>query len=1136
MKSQNLLLALVATVLTCTLWAAESGTRLRCRIFDGSKAAVSGASLTLKGNNNFNAVGVSNDEGEYLFVNVPSGTYQLTVERESFSPANVGSIVLDLNEVRVLNVTLTPKEATQVVEVNANQVSIVPQQTFLRGLVDPVRMKELPLNGRNFSDLIYTQPGVTRAFSDPYGSGHAVIGARGTANSFIVDGGDANGAFMPNGPGINISTSGIPLDALDEFSVITSNATAEYGRSAGATVNIVTKSGTEKLHGSLWEFLRNDVLDSRTYFDPAGHKDPFKQNQFGAHFGGKIKPANMFYSLAYEGFRQRQQVPINALVPTPDFLATVTNPAWASLLQAAYPSPNTPVSPGALAGIYNSSFDNGRDQDTGFLRLDRSFHNTHQAFVTLSTAKGSQHLAGDGIPGTSQIMAARKWYGVLGDNWMIRPTLYNTTRFGFSRGSDSFASDTESASVLQSGTARTDGPYAGQPFVNSLTSTNGFPYIVMSTGLFSPVGPAFWVPEQGAENSFYFQDSVVWIKGKHQISAGAEVRRLQVNDDNQVFRRPLMVMDSSNPFSLQSGLVLAQLQYFYAYNNTGMRGFRNWETDFYVADSYRLFPRLTLDYGLRYELNLPPTEANNLITNAFMMQNGKPMPCQSLPAGTGMSQVAVIRPSQFGIDPFCADRNNFAPRVGLAWDVRGDGKTLVRAAYGIFYDHTFGLIMNQYRNNPPFVIPSTIGFFSYNGVQGSSAMDTTTPYNISSVDPGFRSPYMERWHVTVSREVTKDTLLNVSYAASTGNHLAQNESPNFGAAFANAFRPSNGSLFLARNPSDMANNVITGPFGAFTTLTSNGVSRYQSLQAELTKRISRGLTFQASYTWSHSLDSITEVLGSSTDQYMVNRLNNMLAPTLAPGSGCAGVFGGAADPFSMMNAMRCATGNPSLTMDQAAAMFVSQYTSPVSSRANYGDSSFDARHRLVANMIYELPFGRNKLFFHGASGFADKLMSGWQVATIIDTQSGEPLPIYAGVDANYDGDATDRAVATGNLSTLGSSNSGAQQLQCTTWTAGSCTSPVAAGLGVLDVSQRLGRGAYRASGLFNLDASFSKRIRVDEKYSLQIRSEFFNLLNHVNFAPPAQAINNPNFGISSSQLLINNTQSRQIQFGLKLEF
>lgn len=1135
MKSKYLLLALVATVLTCALWAADSGTRLRCRIFDGSKAAVSGASLTLKGNN-FSANGVSNDEGEYLFVNVPPGAYQLTVERETFSPANFDSLVLDLNEVRVLNVTLSPKEATQVVDVKADQVSIVPQQTFLRGLVDPQRMKELPLNGRNFSDLIYTQPGVTRAFSDPYGSGHAVIGARGTANSFIVDGGDANGAFMPNGPGININTSGIPLDAMDEFSVITTNATAEYGRSAGATVNVVSKSGSEKMHGSFWEFLRNDVLDSRTYFDPVGQKEPFKQNQFGAHFGGQIKPASMFYSVAYEGFRQRQQVPINALVPTTAFLATVTNPAWASLLQSAYPAPNTPVNAGALAGTYNSTFDNGRDQDTGFLRLDRSFHNSHQTFVTLSTAKGSQHLEGDGIPGTNQIMAARKWYGVMGDNWMLRPTLYNTMRFGFSRGSDAFSSDPESAAALQSGMARTAGPYAGQPFVNSLTSPNGFPYLLMSTGLFSPAGPVFWTPEQGAENTFYFQDSIAWIKGKHQISAGAEVRRLQVNDDNQVFRRPFMVMDSSNPFSLQSGLVLAQLQNFYVYNNTGMRGFRNWETDFFIADSYRVFPRLTLDYGLRYELNLPPTEANDLISNAFVMQNGKPMPCQSLPVGQGMSQVAVIHPSQFGIDPFCVDRSNFAPRVGLAWDVRGDGKTLVRAAYGIFYDHTFGLILNQYRNNPPYVIPSTLGFFSYSGLQGSSSLNTTTPYSISSVDPGFQTPYMERWHVTVSREVNKDTLLNLSYVGSNGNHLTQNESPNFGSAFANAFRPSNGSLFLARNPSDMANNIITAPFGAFTNLTSNGVSRYQSLQAELTKRFSHGLTFQASYTWSHSLDSVTEVLGSTTDQFMVDRLNNMLAPTLAPGSGCPSVFGGAADPVSMMNAVRCATGNPSLTMNQAAGIFASQFVAPVSSRANYGDSSFDARNRLVANMIYELPFGRNKLFFHGVSGAADKLISGWQFATIIDTQSGEPLPIYAGVDANYDGDATDRAVATGDLSTLKYSGSGGQQLQCTTWTAGSCSSPVAPGLGVLDVSQRLGRGAYRAPGLFNLDASFSKRIWVDEKYSLQFRSEFFNLLNRVNFAPPVQQINNPNFGVSNSQLLINNTQSRQIQFGLKLEF
>lgn len=1136
MKFQKFLPALVAVLLTCTLWSADSGTRLRCKVLDGSKALVTDAKLTLRGSN-FTASGTSNDEGEFVFVNLPAGSYHLTVEKQGFSRAEVDSITVDLNEVRVLDVTLVPEGDVQSVEVKGgDQVSIVPQQTFLRGLVDPLRMQQLPLNGRNFADLIYTQPGVTRDFSDPYGSGHAVAGGRPTNNTFIVDGTDSNDINVASGPGININTSGIPLDALDEFSVITTNATADYGRSSGATVNVVSKSGTENIHGSAWEFLRNDALDSRTYFDPVGHKDPFKQNQFGVHIGGPVKPAGMYYSIAYEGFRQKQQLPINALVPTPEFLATITNPAWASLLQSAYPAPNLPYDPGALAGTYNSTFDNGRDQDTGFIRLDRTFHSSHQTFATMSIAKGSQHLLSDGIQGTGQVLTAGKWHSVLGDNWMIRPTFYDTTRIGFSRGTDSFSSDPEPAAALGAGAARTAGPFAGQPFSQALNSPNGFPYIFMSTGLFSPAGPQFWVPEQGAENTFDIQNSIAWITGKHQITAGVEVRRLQLNDDNQVFRRPFMIMDSSNPFSLQSGLELAQLQYFYNYNDTGMRGFRNWELGFFAADSYHVFSRLALDYGLRYELNLPTSEVNNLITNAFVMQNGKPLACQSLPSGRGLSQVAVIQPSQFGIDPFCVDRTNFAPRVGFAWDVFGNSKTVVRGGFGIFYDHIFGVIGNQYRDNPPFVIPSQIGFFPYNGLQGSSVLDTTTPYAISSIDPGLRTPYMERWHLTISRQVTRDMLLNVSYVGSDGERLLQNERPNFGAAFADAFRPSNGSLFLARNSSDMAANILRAPFGAFTNLASDGISRYHSLQVELNQRWGNGLTFQGSYTWSHSIDSITQQLGSTTDQFFIGTLNNMLAPILAPTSGCSGVFGGAADPFSMTNAVRCATGNNSLTMDQAAAIFANQYVSAASPLANYGDSSFDVRQRLAANMIYELPFGRNQRFWSGVHGFADKLISGWQIASIFEAQGGAPLPIYAGVDANYDGDASDRAVATGNLSALTAGASGSQQLQCTTWVAGACNSPVGAGLGIIDNSQRLGRGALRAPGLFNMDASFSKRIPLDEGYSLQVRAEMFNLLNRVNFAPPVQAINNPSFGTSSSQLLINNTQSRQIQFGLKLEF
>jgi hypothetical protein len=388
--------------------------------------------------------------------------------------------------------------------------------------------------------------------------------------------------------------------------------------------------------------------------------------------------------------------------------------------------------------------------------------------------------------------------------------------------------------------------------------------------------------------------------------------------------------------------------------------------------------------------------------------------------------------------------------------------------------------------------------------------------------------------------LTKDTVLNVGYVGANASNLLREERPNFGDAFPDAFRPSNGisAVLMPRNPADIANQVIAGPFTAFTNLTTRGSSQYHALEVELLKRYSNGLTLQAAYTWSHSLDTNSADGGGGN-----TTLNNLLAPLFAPGSSCPGAAGSSLSATAMRNAVRCATGNNALTTDQAAAIFVNQYISAADPHVDYGDSSFDVRHRFTANGVYQVPFGRNKRFFGGVSGWADKVVSGWQVSTIIEAQTGQPLPILAGADANFDGDATDRAVATGNLSGLNFAGGGvavdstgaARQYQCTT-TSGVCTSPVGQGFGILDPRLRLGRGAFRAPGLFNVDASVSKRFTIGERYSIQFRSEFFNLLNSVNFSSPQQNINNSLFGVSTRQLLVNNTQSRQIQFGLKLEF
>ena len=1132
----NLLAILIVLQFARCAWSADVGSRLRCTVADESKAVISNARLTLSdANNKLTASGTSDERGEYTFVNLPAGTYHLKVEREGFSPELADGINLDLNEVRVLNIVLRVSGEQEVIEVAGLNVSIVPQQTFLRGLLDPLRMEELPLNGRNFADLIFTQPGVTRDSVGVIGTGHSVAGARTTSNTFLLNGGDSTDPGVPLLPGLNINTSGVPLDAIEEFSVITSDAGAEYGRNAGAIVNIVTKSGGEKTHGSAWEFFRNSLLDAPTFFDMPGQKDPFHQNQFGGQLGGKFEKT--FYLVSYEGFRQRQQVALNALVPSADFLATVTNPAWKALLQGFYPAASATPAPGSIAAIYHSRLNNPRSQDDGFLRLDRAL-GSHKIFLSLAGVNGDLVLLGDGIPGTGEIGTQRNWNGGVGDDWALGPNIYNTFRFFVNRIDDNTQTETPPAAALQAGMARFAGPFAGQPFSSRDDSANGLPYILTSTGIFSPAGGNFFFPQIRSDRVFHVQDSVGWIRGRHQIAAGAEFRRIQSDDNSEAFIRPTLGVVSSDLTSLQSGLIAGQLQNFYTYSNSGLRGLRNSEFAFFAQDSFRVFPRFTLDFGLRYELNLPMHEVHNALSNAFVMQNDKPLACQPLPVGAGMRNVALVPTAQFHIDPYCADKTNFAPRAGFAWDMLGNNTTVLRGGYGLYYDRIYGFVLDQFRNNAPFVTPSVLNLFPFDGRQAPAALDTTSVYEVNSVDPGIRTPYSERWHLTLSRQLTKDMLLNASYAGANGHRLAQLARPNFGDGFADAFRPSNGAspTSIPRNPADIANNIIAPPFAAFYNLVTDAISRYNALQLEVVKRYSRGLTLQASYTWSHSLDT------ASNAQIAVTTLvpdispppatvNNLLAPVFAPGSSCPGAFS-VAVPTGFRNAVACAMGNPEISVDEAAATFVNQYISPGRNGDNYGDSLFDARHRFTANAIYELPFKPRNTF-----------LGGWQLATILEAQSGPPLPIFAGVDSNFDGDATDRAVATGALSTLYYAGGGvgvdptgaARQYRCTT-TNGICTSPVGPGLGIIDPRLRLARGRFRQPGLFTVDASLSKRFRFRKDSSLQFRSECFNLLNRVNFAPPVQQINNPSFGVSNSQLLINNTTSRQIQFGLKLEF
>ena len=1158
LKSWVTLLVVMIFAATLSFGQGSLGGKLRGVVTDPSTAVVANAKVSL--NNPFTGASrtiTTGADGVYDFGDVPAGDYELVVEGQGFRSARFSNVTIELNQVRALNVQLVLGAQNETVTVSGEAVSVVPQETTLRGLVDSRRIEQMPLNGRDFQQLVFLSPGIARnAGGAGQGSGFSTAGARPTTNNFTIDGGDVNDPSVPFGVGASIVTGAVPLDAVQEFSVITSNATAEFGRSSGSTVNVVSKSGTNNLHGSIYEYFRNDILDSRGFFDPVGQKSPLKQNQFGFRLGGPLLKNKTFYSVSYDGFRSRSSFSSQINAPTASFIAGVTNPLWKSILQNAYPA----VSGSGITGTATKTIGANADQDTGWIRLDHQINDRQSAFLTFNIVdyvQGVGSQGGNGVPGTGVGDAGRAYSSAFQHSWTLAPNKINTFRMTYGRIPLTFPLEATPQNLLDTGKLRTSGPFAGQSFSPGYSSPNGFPFIQFQIATFSNMGISNGFPQGRISNTFSWSDSFAWTRGKHEMKFGGEYKYIQEANQFDVSIRPVYTIADTSTANLQAGTLLNVTQQAYLFNNTSKRYFRYRETGLFAQDSWRVTPKLTIDLGLRYELNLPTKDATDALSNLYVFNNGKPDPCAQVPFGAGILNTAVVNPAKFGIDMFCTDKNNFAPRAGFAYDIFGNGKTVLRASYGVFYDRAFGNVFSNARFSPPYVVPATSNGGTIDGhfpfATFPAVVDTTTVFNLTTIDPAIRTPYTQRWQGTISRELDKNSVLNLSYVGSKGTKLLQTLRPNFGTTFDPSFRPTNQGV-LTRSQSDINAGIIRGPFGSISDRESNAGSNFNSLQVEFNHRYSHGLSFQTSYTWSHSLDSVSDEIGGATQgdtPLPQATLNNLLAPLMAANSTCVAARGTPGSAARLTAAVRCAENNPALTTAQAAAIFDTKYIAPANwTGENYGDSAFDIRHRIVASVIYELPIGRGKWLMSDAAGFREKAFGGWSVNTIFDAQTGTTQPLNAGVDANKDGDTNDRAVATGDLSLLkpGATKNfvspdlggpivqyfGCQQLQSDGSFNNTC--PLGTGDGIISPFARLSREAVRQPGLWNVDFQVEKATRITERINMKFRAEFFNLFNNVNFQRPRQAVTSGIFGQILTQRFVNVTQSRNIQFGLRFEF
>lgn len=1074
--------------------------------------------------------------GWFTLPNLPLGDYSVSATAPGFRETSARAAVT-ISQTQRLELKLQVADARNSASVTADPPLLETATATLSGLVDRRRVIDLPLNGRNFSQLINLQPGVALISSHGLlgggpdsagiqGSGMYVNGARGGHNNFLFDGADANDPVVPSGtgaastavftggaPGIN----GISVDAIQEFRVLTSSAPAEFGRSSGAVINVATKSGTNHLHGTAFEYLRNRALNARNTYEAA--KPGFTQNNFGGTAGGPLKKDRTFFFASYEGFRQRQSVTVPVNAPSPNTIAAMKRQnALLGALAEAYYAPigataandrtpdeiiaaNQPV----IATAFRPR-PNGLDQDALLAKLDQ--RTPRDGWFTLRYAS----FGGEGIPGTisgqgvpgSNVGYTNRSQNALA-SWVqpFSPHIANEARLSVQRNTPRATFEETPADLLAVGRLRAQGVYAGQPY-GAPASDNGIPTVNPGFGL-TPLGYETTAPNSRGVTTYHFADHVTLVQGAHTAKAGFELRRIQENSVFSFRLRPDVVFNSAgaNTILRPGAPVQSYDQNVFVNPSTSQRGFRLTEWAWFAQDNWRITRQLTLDLGLRYEYFGRPYEVNGILNNAFLTDTaGAPLP-HAPQLTNGIVGLNTLRLFPVGrsraYNFYNADRNNFAPRIGLVWS---KGPSVVRAGYGIFYDRLFNNVFGNARVSPPFTLPVFLTGEPFGATPPVDPFTTALGISPVTINPDFRNAYTQRFNATYQRQLGAHTVVEAGYVGARALRLVRTLRLNQGAAFPLAFRPANVDAPARTNslesfrPLNLAN---------MSTRDSSGASTYHSLQASVNRRFAGRYAWQAIYTLGESTDLAS---GEILTDLVVTSITNTL-PLRTP----EGLI-----PLPSLDLIRQLA--PAITTAPEAARYYNQrFLGPNQWRAEIGHSAFDIRHTFVTNFSVDLPWA-------------------FQLHAIYRWQSGAPFTISTGLDVNGDGNAPDRAaLIAGSLPRA----SGRQFLPPGTLGRGRNnqlvrTFPNGAIVGVSerpeDVSTYMQRGALHGPTLQLLDLALHKTFAWREALRLQLRAECFNLANTTNYGLPVTTLTSPQFG----QILATATPPRQIQFAIRLAF
>ena len=985
---------------------------------DPTGAVIAGANVTLTNRDTSVGQSIQTDlDGNYEFPFVKPGNYSLKAEQKGFKTFVQTDLILTVDQRLRLDATMEVGEASTTITVQAEAAGVQTETSALGEVVTTRKISEVPLNGRFFLDIALLTAGTVAPSTNnrtflavPSGIGMSGINASGTredSTNYMFDGINLSDmvqnqiTFQPN------------IESIQECKVVTNAFSAEYGRNAGIIITGVSKSGTNRIHGSVFEFVRNEVFDAKNYFDPAGPILPFKRNIYGYSLGGPVIRNRTFFFTSYEGRQGREVASLKTQVPTPAQRATVTNPVVLKLL------PLIPPANDSTGTFFVGSAPRKRELNQFTGRIDHSFNSNNYlfgSFISNRDSRSEPTLQGNNLPGFGDDRPATRMILSLGYTHVFSPSITNELRAGLNRVLISF-----------------NPAYKATPDSAGITSPSAvFPDFIVSGGL--AFGGITGFPQGRGDTTFEYADTVSWTRGKHSIKFGAEFRRFRNNNNNGGTGG---TVNFPNLAAFLAGAPTSATQT----SLPATPALRVSALGTFIQDDIKLTSRLTINAGLRWEYNGVPSEIHNRL---------------------GIYEFAANRLSTVGTNgverPYNKQFTNFGPRLGFAYDPFGDGKTVIRTGVGLYYDQPVTNIVTGLGSNPPF--SQSVNNTSNVNIANPFAAPPGTGSALNAVDPNFRNGRVLSYNFNIQRELFK-TGFQVAYVGSQGRHLRLNGDYNQGI---NAVRPI--ATFLN-------GNVVTAA-SSINVQQSVSNSNYNGMWLSAEKRFSKGLTFNASYTFSKSIDNNS--VGSSNPQ--IQNFYNIAAERSL--------------------------------------------------------SDFDARHRFVLSGIYMFPFKAerglvNRLVEGWSISPIVNLQSGNPFSPIVAlTRSITPgQPPIAGTIYNSGSLlGFDRPDVVPGQSLYVTNPSPTQWLNPLAF--------VRHNLGFGNA----GRNILEGPGLQDIDVALSKATTIKEGILVQFRAEAFNLFNHPNFAQPQNAFTATTFGqVTATRTTRGDLgSSRQLQLGIKLLF